>query len=213
MVDNKVKESLYNIYLSMPKESLFEKGDGWVKGEEFTKAVKKARINIKILGYTWCSELLEDTGIFVFCTEQNIPYVNMKLDLKRRNTQRMDILSENSKDAEKIKLKLRLENNQFIGQFTPQKNEGCYTITDIRNTDFTKIEDEERGVKICQFHSKAISHSTALHITSSHGYCSKQIHSSSILTYERKLHQYTPKILLAVFTRVSCVIQQAQRRR
>ena len=30
MMDNKVKESLYNIYLSMPKESLFEKGDGWV---------------------------------------------------------------------------------------------------------------------------------------------------------------------------------------
>ena len=147
MVDNKVKESLYNIYLSMPKESLFEKGDGWVRGDEFAKAVKKERINFKNLGYAWCSELLEDTGIFVFCTEQNIPYVNRKLDSKGSNTQRMDILSANSKDAEKIKQKLRLKNNQFIGQFTPQKNEGCYTITDIRNTDFTKIEDEERGIK------------------------------------------------------------------
>ena len=125
MVDNKVKESLYNIYLSMPKESLFEKGDGWVRGDEFAKAVKKERINFKSLGYAWCSELLEDTGIFVFCTEQNIPYVNRKLDSKRSNTQRMDILSANSKDAEKIKQKLRLKNNQFIGQFTPQKNEGC----------------------------------------------------------------------------------------
>ena len=147
MVDDKVKKSLYNIYLSMPKESLFEKGDGWVRGDEFAKAVEKERIDIKNLGYAWCSKLLEDTGIFVFCTEQNIPYVNRKLDSKRSNTQRMDILSANSKDAEKIKQKLRLKNNQFIGQFTPQKNEGCYTITDIRNTDFTKIEDEERGIK------------------------------------------------------------------
>lgn len=42
---------------------------------------------------------------------------------------------------------MRLENNQFIGQFAPQRNEGWFTITDIRNTDFTKIEDKERGIK------------------------------------------------------------------
>lgn len=42
---------------------------------------------------------------------------------------------------------MRPENNQFVGQFAPQINEGSFTITDIRNTDFTKIEDNERGVK------------------------------------------------------------------
>lgn len=147
MVDNKVKESLYNIYLSMPKESLFEKGDDWVREDEFAKSVKIARINFRNMGYTWFNEFLKDSGIFVFCKEQEIWYVNRKLESKRRNTQRKDILSANSEDAENIKRRLRLENNLFIGQFAPQKNEGWYTITDIRNTDFTKIEDKERGVK------------------------------------------------------------------
>lgn len=49
-------------------------------------------------------------------------------------------------DITRIKTRLRLENNQFIGQFCPS-SEGWYSISDIRNTDFTKIEDKERGVK------------------------------------------------------------------
>ena len=147
MLDNKIKESLHNIFLSMPKESLPKKGDGWVNENQFAKAVLKERINFKDMGYTWFNEFLKDSGIFVFCKEQEIWYVNRKLESKRRNTQRKDILSANSEDAENIKRRLRLENNLFIGQFAPQKNEGWYTITDIRNTDFTKIEDKERGVK------------------------------------------------------------------
>lgn len=55
--------------------------------------------------------------------------------------------SDNSAEVKKIKTRLRLENNQFIGQFSPERTEGWYKITDIRNTDFTKIEDKERGVK------------------------------------------------------------------
>ena len=66
---------------------------------------------------------------------------------KRHNTQRKGITYANSKAAESVKRRLRLENNQFIGQFAPQKHEGWYTIRDIRNTDFIKIEDKERGIK------------------------------------------------------------------
>ena len=47
----------------------------------------------------------------------------------------------------KIKTRLRLRNNYFIGQFSPERTEGWYKITDIRDTGFTKIEDKERGVK------------------------------------------------------------------
>jgi len=147
MVDNKVKESLYNIYLSMPKESLFEKGDGWVREDEFAKSVKNARINFRNMGYTWFNEFLKDTGIFTFRKEQDLWYVNKNTESKYRNKRQKDILSVSSKEAENIKRRLRLENNQFIGQFAPQKNEGWYTITDVRNTDFTKIEDKERGIK------------------------------------------------------------------
>lgn len=50
-------------------------------------------------------------------------------------------------EIQRVKTRLRLENDQFIGQFIPDRTEGWYKITDIRNTDFTKIEDKERGVK------------------------------------------------------------------
>lgn len=48
--------------------------------------------------------------------------------------------------VETIKKKLRLSNNQFIGLFT-QETDSEYKITDIRNTDFVKIEDKEKGIK------------------------------------------------------------------
>lgn len=147
MMDNKVKEVLRNIYISMPKESLLEKGDGWISQKLFEREVQKERINFKNMGYTWFNEFLKDSGLFYFWKEQDTWYVNKKAESKRRNTQGKDILSTSSEDTESIKRRLRLENNQFIGQFAPQKKEGWYTITDIRNTDFTKIEDKERGVK------------------------------------------------------------------
>lgn len=50
-------------------------------------------------------------------------------------------------EISRIKTRLRLENNLFIGQFSPGQKPGHYIIYDIRNTDFTKIEDKERDVK------------------------------------------------------------------
>ena len=132
MVDNKVKESLKKIYLSMPKESLPEKGSGWVNQKLFEREVQKERINFKNMGYTWFNEFLKDSGLFYFWKWQDTWYANINANLE---------------DTESVKRRLRLENDQFIGQFVPQKNENWYTITDIRNTDFTKIEDKERGVK------------------------------------------------------------------
>ena len=147
MIDNSIKDSLHNIYNLMPKESLPEKGDGWVRQDEFAKEVRKARINFRNMGYTWFNEFLKDSGVFNFRKDHDIWYVSKKIESKHHNYQRKNILSANSKEAENIKRRLRLENNLFVGQFAPQKNEGWYTITDIRNTDFTKIEDKERGVK------------------------------------------------------------------
>lgn len=145
MIDNSIKDSLHNIYNLMPKESLPEKGDGWVKQDEFAKEVRKARINFRNMGYTWFNEFLKDSGLFYFWKEQDTWYANKKAYSKRSNTQRKDVPSTNLEDTKSVKKRLRLKNNQFIGQFAP--HEGWYVITDIRNTDFTKIEDKERGVK------------------------------------------------------------------
>ena len=125
-MDSKIKEELLDIYISMPKESLPEKGGDWVNQKLFEKEVQKERINFKNMGYTLFNTFLEDSGLFYFWKEQDTWYANLE-------------------DTESVKYKLRLKNNQFIGQFAP--HEGRYMITDIRNTDFTKIEDKERGLK------------------------------------------------------------------
>ena len=144
-MDSKIKEVLHNIYISMPKESLPEKGDGWVNQKLFEREVQKERINFKNMGYTWFYEFLKDSDLFHFWKEQGTWYANKKAYSKSSNTQRKDVPSITLGDTKSVKKRLRLENNQFIGQFVP--HEGRYMITDIRNTDFTKIEDKERGVK------------------------------------------------------------------
>ena len=155
MMDNKVKESLYNIYLSMPKESLFEKGDGWVNMAKLGIILHKAGINYKVMGYDKLSEFVRKSGVFEEYSDLSckIPVKYIKGKSKHQDiTHKQPIRQSqaqyvNSKDVERLQHRLRLENNQFIGQFIPQKDEGWYKIIDIRSTDFTKIEDKERGVK------------------------------------------------------------------
>ena len=48
---------------------------------------------------------------------------------------------------DRVKTRLRLANCFFIGQFIPDQSGEWCKIIDIRNTDFTKIEDKERDVK------------------------------------------------------------------
>lgn len=63
-----------------------------------------------------------------------------------KHVQRRKSSTAETDEVIKVKTRLRLENNFFIGQFVPTRN-GWYKISDIRNTDFTKIEDKERGIK------------------------------------------------------------------
>ena len=140
----------------MPKVELVDKGDGWVNQYDFLHAVGKVGINYKTLGYDYFYEFLKESGLFSFWTdfsgEKPTRYVIEKAKPKSHEEQRRPQYNRaatqyvDSEEVVKIKHRLRLENNQFIGQFA-QRNEGWFTITDIRNTDFTKIEDKERGIK------------------------------------------------------------------
>ena len=141
----------------MPKVELVDKGDGWVNQYDFLRAVGKVGINYKNMGYDHFYEFLTDSGLFSFWAdfsgEKPTRYVIEKAKPKSHEEQRRPQYNRaatqyvDSGEVVKIKRRLRLENNQFIGQFAPQRNEGWFTITDIRNTDFTKIEDKERGIK------------------------------------------------------------------
>lgn len=115
----------------------------------------KAGINYKVMGYDKLSEFVRKSGVFEEYSDISckIPVKYIKGKSKHQDiTHKQPIRQSqaqyvNSKDVERLQYRLRLENNQFIGQFIPQKDEGWYKIIDIRNTDFTKIEDKERGVK------------------------------------------------------------------
>ena len=121
-MDSKIKEVLHNIYISMPKESLPEKGDGWVNQKLFEREVQKERINFKNMGYTWFYEFLKDSDLFHFWKEQGTWYANKKAYSKSSNTQRKDVPSITLGDTKSVKKRLRLENNQFIGQFVHMKD-------------------------------------------------------------------------------------------
>lgn len=114
-MDSKIKEVLHNIYISMPKESLPEKGDGWVNQKLFEREVQKERINFKNMGYTWFYEFLKDSDLFHFWKEQGTWYANKKAYSKSSNTQRKDVPSITLEETKSVKKRLRLENNQFIG--------------------------------------------------------------------------------------------------
>lgn len=155
MINDSIIEKLRYIYQALPKVSLPGKGDEWVSQLDFQREVRNARINYKNMGYEWFNEFLNDSGIFFIWTDKSgekplkyvIDKVKFQLQKDVSTSKKTVIKKVDSEEVVKIKRRLRLENNQFIGQFTPQKKEGWYAITDIRNTDFTKIEDKERGVK------------------------------------------------------------------
>ena len=157
MLNETIKDKLRSIYQAMDKVLLPGKGDGWVSMFDFQREVRKARINFKNLGYEWFNEFLNDSELFFIWTdfsgEKPTRYVIEKTkpisyeEQRRPQYNRVATQYVDSEEVVKIKRRLRLENNLFIGQFAPQKNEGWFTITDLRNTDFTKIEDKERGVK------------------------------------------------------------------
>ena len=149
MVSKSIIEKLREIYQSLPKVELVDKGDGWVNQYDFLRAVGKVGINYKNLGYDHFYEFLTDSGLFSFWTdfsgEKPIRYVIEKAKPKSHEEQRRPQYNRaatqyvDSEEVVKIKRRLRLENNQFIGQFAPQRNEGWFTITDIRNTELTKL--------------------------------------------------------------------------
>lgn len=141
----------------MPKVKLVDKGDGWVNQYDFLRVVGKVGINYKNLGYEYFHDFLTDSRLFSFWTDFSgdkptkyiIEKIKPQVHAVQHNqlSRRVHKSYADSEEVEKIKRRLRLYNNQFIGQFLPQKTEGCFVITDIRNTDFTKIEDKERGIK------------------------------------------------------------------
>ena len=141
MISKSIIEKLREIYQSLPKVELIDKGDGWVNQYDLLRAVGKVGINYKNLGYEHFYEFLTDSGLFSFWTdfsgEKPTKYVIEKAKPKSHEEQRRPQYNRaatqyvDSEEVVKIKRRLRLENNQFIGQFAPQRNEGWFTMISV----------------------------------------------------------------------------------
>jgi hypothetical protein len=141
---------LRDVYKSiLPKVNFPDKGDGWINLATYGAALKKEGVDFRSLGFEKLLEFIIEVGLFDIYSDNNIPpvkYIKEKRVDAKRKVSTSTIIAD-VEDISRIKTRLRLENEYFIGQFAPCKEPGKYSITDIRNTDFTKIEDKERGVK------------------------------------------------------------------
>lgn len=146
-IDKRTKDQLVMIYRSLPKETIPGESEEGVNLAKFGLAIKREGIDFHTFGFGKLAEFVEYLDFLEVFTDTSIAppvkYVHYKT---RGNTQRTRRAFD-KEEVEQIKRRLRLDNNFFIGQFIPQKTEGWYKIVDIRNTDFTKIEDKERGIK------------------------------------------------------------------
>ena len=86
MVSKSIIEKLREIYQSLPKVELVDKGDGWVNQYDFLRAVGKVGINYKNLGYDHFYEFLTDSGLFSFWTDFSGESQNLTKSKEDHNT-------------------------------------------------------------------------------------------------------------------------------
>lgn len=165
-IKDSIKEKLISVFKSSTKESVPGNGNGWVNLVKFAPVLKLAGVDFRILGYYKLADFIDATELFDTCYDKTKSIPPKYIRLKSRVSSPSLISSvtpsvrkrEDSLEVSKIKKRLRLSNNYFIGQFAPDAESEFYRITDIRNTDFTKIEDKERGIKNLLIRFKSSQH-------------------------------------------------------
>lgn len=161
-INDTIKEKLISVFKSSTKESVPGNSSGWVNLVKFAPALKQEGVDFHILGYYKLADFIDATGLFDTCYDKtkSIPpkYIRLKSRVSSTSNTPSVRRREDSLEVSKIKKRLRLSNNYFIGQFAPEGEAGFYRITDIRNTDFTKIEDKERGIKNLLIRFKSSQH-------------------------------------------------------
>lgn len=154
MIDNNILKKLSSIFQSAEKEYIEGKGDGWINLAKFGPLLNSNSVDYKELGFEKLGAFIVASSLFETYadTSKRVPvkYVRLKANSTRPiQHDNMRVVKEPTfnEEEEKIMKRLRLKNKFFIGQFSFDGERGHFKITDIRNTDFTKIEDKERGIR------------------------------------------------------------------
>lgn len=152
-----IQKKIIDILDSLPKVNIVGKPGQWVFLAKFGKALKDNDIDFRNYGYYKLAEFVENVSFLEVFTDMSfdspVKYVRYSRDIAIQD-ETTKLMSRNKvksriddEDTLKVKRFLRLKNNYFIGQFLPDYATGDYKIVDIRNTDFTKIEDSERNIR------------------------------------------------------------------
>lgn len=154
MIDNNILNKLSSVFQLAEKEYIEGKGGGWINLAKFGPLLNSNSVDYKELGFEKLGAFIAASSLFETYadTSKGVPvkYVRLKANSTRSiQHDNMRVVKEPTfnEEEEKIMKRLRLKNKFFIGQFSFDGERGHFKITDIRNTDFTKIEDKERGIR------------------------------------------------------------------
>ena len=157
-MESKQKKAIIDILGTIPKVAVAGKIGQWSYLAQFGKALKDNNVDFHKFGYDKLAEFAENVSFLEVFTDTSydppVKYVRYARDVDTQNEEAKPIPRKhkanaisNNKETIKVKRFLRLKNDFFIGQFLPDYSTGEYKIVDIRNTDFTKIEDFERNIR------------------------------------------------------------------
>lgn len=151
-VDNKTKEQLRLIFQSLEKETVPEKGQGWVNLVKFGPAIKSAGIDYHVLGFDKLGEFVASSGIFEKCYDVSkkkpIQYIRERTILKNAVISPQRIQKQHSKEEVTQKYNGRtiellkewnLEEPIAVG-FFQFLSDGSYQISDFRAESFRELK-------------------------------------------------------------------------
>lgn len=150
-IDYKVKKQLLSVYNSMEKETIPERGDGWVNLAKFGQAIKKAGIDYRSLGFEKLGSFIMISGLFVSCFDSSmdntVKYIRSKQDKTFISSSRQQGELKNKEKSKSNYSNKTLElldiwnlDEPIAVGFLQILPDGRYKITDFRSESFRELK-------------------------------------------------------------------------
>lgn len=147
-IDTKTKSILLSTYDIMDKQSLPNKGDGWINLAKFAPAIMKYGIDYHLFGYEKFAMFLNAVGDFYIYTDTSkfppVKYVRLNSDIKKLN-----VKIQKLPDIDEVKNLVndwKIGNNPIIGQYyynSDYKYYGFKNIATLTFNDLTYLDSKE----------------------------------------------------------------------
>lgn len=141
VIDSKTKSILLSAYNNIDKQSLPNKGDGWVNLVKFAPAIKKSGVDYHEFGYEKVGEFLNDIPDFDIYTDRStfppVKYIRLKNIIKKLP----DI-----DEAKELVNDWKIGDNPVIGQYyynSDDKYYGFKNIATLTFNDLTYLDGKE----------------------------------------------------------------------